>query len=58
MPTVTLESQKNTTMSKAKVKSAKKRVAEEDNDQVRKVFLKCIFGIKRVTLKGNALLTS
>nr|XP_046217638.1 ribosome biogenesis protein bop1-like isoform X3 [Oncorhynchus gorbuscha] len=34
MPTVTLESQKNGTMSKAKVKSAKKRAAEEDNDQL------------------------
>ncbi|XP_023831054.1 ribosome biogenesis protein bop1 isoform X2 [Salvelinus sp. IW2-2015] len=34
MPTVTLESQKNGTMNKAKVKSAKKRVAEEDNDQL------------------------
>ncbi|XP_041739468.1 ribosome biogenesis protein bop1 [Coregonus clupeaformis] len=34
MPTVNLESQKNGTMSKAKVKTAKKRVAEEDNDQL------------------------
>ena len=38
MRTVNLESQKNGTMSKAKEKSAKKRVVEEDDDQVRKYF--------------------
>ncbi|XP_036809353.1 ribosome biogenesis protein bop1 isoform X2 [Oncorhynchus mykiss] len=34
MRTVNLESQKNGTMSKAKEKSAKKRVVEEDDDQI------------------------
>ncbi|KAL0961920.1 hypothetical protein UPYG_G00333380 [Umbra pygmaea] len=34
MPTVNLELQKNGTMSKAKEKSAKKRVAEDDDDQL------------------------
>nr|XP_029514692.1 ribosome biogenesis protein BOP1 isoform X1 [Oncorhynchus nerka] len=34
MRTVNLESQKNSTMSKAKEKSAKKRVVEEDDDQL------------------------